>query len=218
MTFNLPEHLLTEIDSLPSDLPAVLLLRHAERQPIAPGDDGIETDLTPFGYAQAVAFGQRLRGRLTWAHYSPLLRAQRTVEQFMVGALLAELPSSKNNLLGNPGPFVVDRKAGQHLFATLGTECLVKKLAAGESFNGIRSSQEGAKLFVEHLRKLLDSKIGLGVMISHDAILIPLLAAWTGECFQNKWLAPLDGAVIVVNQQLSLSIHRNNKITELSIC
>ena len=136
----------------------------------------------------------------------------------MVGALLTELPSSKNSLLGNPGPFVVDRKAGQHLFTTLGTECLVKKLAAGERFDGIRTSQEGASLFGEHLRTLLDSKKGLGVMISHDAILIPLIAAWTGECFQNKWLEPLDGALIIVNQQLSLSIHRNNKITEFSIC
>ncbi|EKE00538.1 MAG: phosphoglycerate mutase [uncultured bacterium] len=218
MALNLPEHLLTVVNSLTPDTSAVLLLRHAERKAITPGDDGVETDLTPFGYAQSFALGQRLKGRLKWAHYSPLLRAQKTAEQFMLGAETTGLPLSESNLLGSPGPFVIDRKAGQRLFATLGTECLVRKLAAGECFEGIRSAQEGAQLFVEHLSKLLSSQKGLGVMISHDAILIPLLAVWMNECFQNKWLEPLDGALFIANNSTQLSIYRNGEATELLTC
>lgn len=215
MNYILPKHLLSVIESLSSDVSAALLLRHAERKKIIDGDDGTEVDLTPLGYAQSFAFGKRLKQRLRWAQYSPLLRAKRTVEQFIAGAEAIELVPKENNLLGCPGPFVVDCKVGQHLFTTLGTECLVKKLAVGERFDGIRTAKEGAQIFLDHLKDLLKSQKGLGIMISHDAILIPLLAAWTGECFQNKWLDSLDGALIVANYQGQLLIHRNNKVMEL---
>jgi hypothetical protein len=215
MNYTLPEHLLSVIKSLPSNVTAALLLRHAERLKIIDGDDGTEVDLTPLGYAQSLAFGKRLKQRLEWAHYSPLLRAKRTVEQFIAGAEVTDLIPNADNLLGCPGPFVVDCNAGQHLFATLGTECLVKKLASGEYFNGIRTAKEGAQIFLDHLKNLLKSQKGLGIMISHDAILIPLLAAWSGECFKDKWLDSLDGALIVANHQGQLLIYRNNKVMEL---
>lgn len=214
MTFKLPDHILKTVTSIESDSNAILLLRHAERGYIAPGDDGVETDLTPFGYEQSFAFGEQLGKRLKWAHYSPLLRARRTAELFMKGAKATEPLLSANNLLGDPGPFVFDCKLAGQLFASLGTECLVKKHAKGESLEGIRSAKEGAKLFSEHIKELLETQKGLGIMVSHDAIIIPLIAAWTGESFENRWLNPLDGALFVADKD-NVLIYRNDKVTKI---
>jgi broad specificity phosphatase PhoE len=218
MIFNLPEHLLTAVNSLPPKGSAVLLLRHAEREAIVSGDDGIGVDLTPLGYARSFALGKHLGKRLLWAYSSPVLRAMNTLEQIIKGAGVTDLPLREDNLLGNPGPFVFDSNKGKQLFVTLGTECLVKKFVTGDHFEGIRSVQAGTQIFTNHLKTLLHSEEGLGIMVSHDAILIPLLAAWTGECFLDKWLDPLDGALIVADYQNKLFIHRNGNFLELSKC
>jgi broad specificity phosphatase PhoE len=216
MNTKLPEHLLAVLEKTDLDVPAVLLLRHAHREQIvSSGDVGFKIDFTPFGYKQSYGLGERIGQRLQWAHYSPLLRARHTVEQAISGAEVDEVLSSEDNLLGDPGPFVVDCKKGQELFADFGTEHIVKKLSLGANYAGIRSAQEGAKIIKDHVKELLIKQSGLGLMISHDAIIIPIIAAWTGEDFQNKWLDPLDGALILIDSRGKLMVHRNMQSWEI---
>lgn len=48
-------------------------------------------------------------------------------------------------------------------------------------------------------------------MITHDAILIPLIATWVGESFEHKWLDPLDGILITFENKNGMLSYRNNQ-------
>ena len=60
--------------------PRVLLLRHADREFIAPGDSGQHTPLTALGEQRAAALRQELGAAPDWALSSPLQRCIRTAE------------------------------------------------------------------------------------------------------------------------------------------
>lgn len=214
----IPEHLLKALAVIPDDLPSILLLRHAERKPIIDGDSGINVGLTLTGYKQALVLGKKLGARLKWAQSSPLLRARRTIDAIIRGSgISTELRVENNALLGEPGPFVIDTVKGALWFAEIGTKNLIRELIAGRDFDGIRNIKQGVGIFMDHLKAILMSKVGLGLMISHDAILIPILALLFKESFDNKWLQPLDGMLIVANSN-KLSFCRNYNTTERVIC
>jgi hypothetical protein len=202
MNYQLPGYLIKLITSLPKHYSKALLLRHGERGVISPGNDGNEVDLTNFGYKQSLALGKSLNTVLSWAKHSPLLRAKRTVELIIQGTENT-IPSAPSVMLGEPGPFVIDRTHCAKLFSSMSTECLVRQLAAGASFSGMKTAKEGARSFINYAEKLLIND-GLGVLISHDAIIIPMISAWTGESFANQWLNPLDGVLICKEKHLCI--------------
>lgn len=175
-----------------STAPRLLLLRHADREAIEPGDPGVSTPLTELGERRALALRQHLsdRGQAAgWGLSSPLLRCQRTAELLGVSA-------ASSKLLGAPGCFMLDEARGGEIFAQHGVEAVVRAHLEGESWGCMRSAEDGARLLLESLRERLLLERGTGIAISHDAIVMPTIAWLTGERFADSWLAPLDGAVV----------------------
>jgi len=172
--------------------PRVLLLRHADREAIAPGDSGEHTPLTALGEDRASVLRRELGAGPDWALSSPLLRCTRTAE------LLGARPEP-SALLGAPGPFVVDRKRGGQVFKEHGTPAVVRGQIAGETWGCMRALESGTRALLDELREQLRARTGTGVAISHDAIIMPVIAHVTGERFTDDWLAPLDGAVLTTS-------------------
>jgi hypothetical protein len=167
----------------------VLLLRHADRPPILEGATGDELGLTAEGEARARLLGERLGAEPRWALTSPLVRCRRT-------ASLAGLAAEPSALLGAPGPFVIDSARGGVVFGAHGTDVVVRAQLRGETWECMRGLAEGARLVLNELCMQLEAHEGTGLAVSHDAIVMPIVAWVTGETFEGDWLAPLDGAVL----------------------
>lgn len=182
--------LLETLTALDPGRPFALFLRHAERAPIPPDAPFADVDLIEAGAAQARALGQHLLGRLSWAAVSPWQRCRRTA------TLMTDAPAKDDTRLGAPGPWVLDEHQAARLFSELGTEGVVRAQIAGQRWPFLRSAAEGTHLLLRAARDRLEAGRGSGICISHDAVLIPAIAALTGERFENTWLVPLDGFAV----------------------
>lgn len=173
----------------------VLLIRHSDRPASIPGLSDSDFGLTEVGESRARLLGRRLGDGLRWALSSPLRRCRRTAE-------LAGLVADESTLLGAPGPFVVDCLKGQDVFETHGTAAVVRAQIQGETWGCMRGLEGGAACVVRDLLARLDARPGTGLAISHDAIVIPIIAWITGETFAGRWLDPLDGAILTPDEFL----------------
>lgn len=171
----------------------VLLVRHSDRYAWIPGTSDVDMALTDIGEARARLLGQRLGGGPGWALSSPLRRCRRTAE-------LAGLIAEDSALLGAPGPFVVDCRRGQEVFETHGTPAVVRAQIQGETWGCMRELVTGAASVIRELLARLDARPGTGLAVSHDAIVIPIIAWITGETFADRWLDPLDGAILTPDE------------------
>lgn len=173
----------------------VLLVRHSDRPAAIPGISDSDFGLTEVGEARARLLGQRLGDSLRWTLASPLRRCGRTAE-------LAGLIAEDSALLGAPGPFVVDCRRGQEVFETHGTPVVVRAQIRGETWGCMRDLEEGAGSVVRELLARLDARPGTGLAVSHDAIVMPIIAWITGETFADRWLDPLDGVILTPDELL----------------
>lgn len=169
--------------------PMVLLLRHSDRPHIAPGDSGESIRLTEAGRARAANLRRALAGEPTWAVSSPLDRCTET-------ARCLGLEPETSTLLGAPGAFVVDQTRGGDIFGRHGTEAVVRGQILGETWGCMRPLEEGARALLDWLTAQCDERGGLGVAVSHDAIVMPTITWALGERFEDDWLEPLDGLVL----------------------
>lgn len=185
---SVPPGLCASIDA--SRPPRVLLIRHSDRPAVIAGDSGFALPLTAAGCARASSLGDLLDLKRGWAVASPLRRCMQTAE--LVGLKPAPSP-----LLGAPGPYVVDRDRGGDVFGEHGTPRVVRGQIAGETWGCMRPLNEGAMLLLKWLWQQLEQRGGEGVAVSHDAIVMPTLAWAVQATFEDEWLEPLDGAVLV---------------------
>ncbi|MFZ4579885.1 MAG: histidine phosphatase family protein [Myxococcota bacterium] len=184
----LPRGLLDSVRAM-DGRPAVLLLRHGDRPPVAPGKAGDATPLTPLGELRAAALGVALGAWPGWCLSSPLVRCVQTARQM-------GLDPVSSALLGAPGPFVVEPELGGLVFESLGTRTLVRGQVKGETYGCLRPLAEGTRLLREHLVHQLRLTGTSGCAVSHDAIIVPFIACLTGHGFRDDWLDPLDGIVV----------------------
>ncbi len=167
--------------------PRAVLIRHGDRPPIPSGQAGFATPLTASGERRARALGRAL-GRLDWAVSSPIFRCVRTAE-------LAGRAPEPSPLLGAPGAFVTDEALGGAVFAEHGTMTVVRAhVASGRGWGCLRPVAEGALPILASLSSRLES--GDGLAVSHDAVVIPVVALVAGHLFGHDWLEPLDGIVV----------------------
>lgn len=194
MTANLPDRLQRSLAQLGTGESCALLVRHADRPQFPPGSDGNEVELNDLGRSRSLALGGWLRSRpQVTAKVSPVLRCWQTAQLALAGHTdLGDIEHS--HLLGEPGPFVVDRARCSELFATMRTPAVVRALIDTGGLEGMRTVTEATRL----VRELLDDCLqqgGCHLLVSHDAILMPLIFGLCGERFVGDWLPPLDGAV-----------------------
>jgi broad specificity phosphatase PhoE len=184
----IPTALAASIDA--TSAPRVLFVRHSDRPALAANDAGFELALTAVGRERARALSLRLKEDTRWAVSSPYRRCVETAE-------CAGFTAESSHLLGGPGPYVIDRERGGEVFGKHGTEVVVRRQIAGETWGCMRPVEEGANLVLNWLEKLLDERGGEGLAVSHDAIVMPTIAWATGLSFEDSWIAPLDGAVLI---------------------
>lgn len=165
----------------------VLLIRHSDREPLPPGDAGVDVPLTLVGKQRAGALRERLRHLPQWALSSPTRRCRNT-------AVLLGSSTVDSSVLGMPGAFVEAPEQAGPAFAREGTEGVVRGMLRGITWPGMRSLKDGVQRLDAALRARCGT--GFGLAVSHDAIVLPYIAYHTGYDFFDDWLAPLDGVFI----------------------
>ena len=130
ITWVIPPSTLTWLDTVPSDRPVAMLVRHSVRGHLPPGDAGYALPITDVGHQLARELGMKLRGRLRRVHASPLLRTMQTAERLAEGAE-GETTIVPDRMLGDPGAFVVDGRAGA-TWSELGHEEVMRRLVHGD--------------------------------------------------------------------------------------
>jgi broad specificity phosphatase PhoE len=176
---------LTEL--LPPAGTFALFLRHGPRFPIPPEDPYADVSLTPEGERATQSLRSSLVRPLVWGASSPFLRCLQTAK----GLGVEPEPESR---LGQPGPWVWDCDLAAALFAERGPEAVVRAQVAGEPLPGFRSAIDALCLLFACATERWEA--GPGVCVSHDAILIPAMAALFGKEAAASWLEPLDGFVL----------------------
>lgn len=171
---------------LPNDRSVALLLRHAERPPIAPGELGAELPLTPRGVTLAGALGHSLGAALCGIHTSPVRRCRETAEALQQGAGASALQILDDRMLGDPGAFVTDpARAWQH-WRERGNERVVELLAWGsDQLPGLAAPFSAAQDLATHV--LANTESGVHVFVTHDAILLPTVARLLPGVADRTW-------------------------------
>lgn len=180
----------------------ILFIRHGERAALPPEDPYADVDLTPAGYAAAAALARKLEGTICWTATSPFRRCRVTAQ-----ALGFE--PEDDTRLGRHGPWVACAEAAGREFAARGTEGVVRAQIAGMELAGIRAPEAAVPLL---LAAGLDRvSRGSGVCVTHDAVLMPAIAALTGEKFHETWLQPLDGFALVLENSATFCLFHGHR-------
>ncbi|HEX8819598.1 MAG TPA: histidine phosphatase family protein [Archangium sp.] len=161
---------------LPRERPVAMLLRHAARPPIPPGETGNELALTQEGLTLAKHLGGLLGPRLAALHTSPVLRCLQTAEALREGARV-DLDILPDRMLGAPGAFVLDEVLGGQTLQRLGLESFLEHLISGEGvLPGIAEPSSAASSLLRHLLGRSGNVEGLHVFVTHDSLLAPTVA------------------------------------------
>lgn len=171
MTFTwvIPPSTLRLLDDVPTDRPVALLIRHSVRGPLAEGDAGYHVPLTSDGHRLAHDLGARLRGRLRAAHASPLRRTMQTAKGLLKGAGL-DTPASPDTLLGDPGVFMLDERAGPY-WRDLGHEGMMTHLVEDRPpLPGCAAADPAARFLVHHMLASAHGVPGIYAFVTHDSL------------------------------------------------
>lgn len=182
----------------PLDRPVALLLRHAERPPLAPGEHGTDLALTARGLRCAELLGTTLGPRILSISTSPVRRCRDTAEALRRGANI-EVDIVDDHLLGDPGVFVLDPELAWTHWQTIGHEAVVEHMAYEDPpLPGLAPAHSAALKLVQHMRLALsDSHAGLHVFVTHDAVLFPLVArVLPSPRHRHAWPAFLEAAAL----------------------
>jgi hypothetical protein len=194
-----------------------LIIRHADREHIHAGVHDIEMPINELGEKNAKQIGTSL-----WQFEnmkiitSPVYRCVQTGNAIIDG-FGKQSQISQSNLLGEPGPFVVDGKLAKEYFVDLGCYRTVKMQIENQIMKGIRPTKEGSELLTKFVIDEMKNNTlsNLSVFVSHDAILAPFIFYHTGEMFDKEhWISFLDG-VAFVEKNGKFYIVRNGKQYEL---
>jgi len=189
----LPPSTLRWLDEVP-DQPVVMLVRHSVRGPLPPGAAGYTVPITEEGRALAVALGERLRGRLRSVRTSPLTRTAQTADALALGAGL-DIPPLADTLLGDPGVFVVDARAGD-TWEALGHEYVMGQLVGGPApLPGCADPEPAARFLVHHALARARGAPGVHAFVTHDSLVAATAARVSGVALPpSEWPWYLEAA------------------------
>jgi hypothetical protein len=153
-----------------------MLLRHAARPPIPPGEVGNELALTEEGFVLARQLGLLLGERLAALHSSPVLRCMQTAEALREGSR-SSLDIHPDRMLGAPGAFIRDERLGGQTLQRLGLESFLEHLISGDGvLPGIAEPSSAVSALVGHMLDRSGAIRGLHVFVTHDSLLAPTVA------------------------------------------
>lgn len=168
----MPRHLAL----VPRDRGVAVLIRHAERPPLSPGQAGDEVELTPVGRIAARELGAKLGGALLSVWTSPVRRCRETAELIVEGGGVT-LAVGEDRLLGAPGAFVADGALAWRNWEELGNSGVIEHLVVSEeALPGMHPPSDAAHRLHAHLLAHLDEKPGFHIFATHDAVLAPYVS------------------------------------------
>ena len=187
---------------------AVLLLRHAERPPLDPGDTtfGIDLPITGHGRETAKRYGKMLSGivdpQSLRAYASETLRTRQTANCIWDGFLGSDADSQEAVTLlpelGGESPFFGSLDERMALIAEgRYLERLNEYFRNGVQL-GYKPLEEATAKMEECLRHLLDDGVQLVVAVTHDINVASFLAGRgvEKEFDRQSWPHYLDAAVV----------------------
>ncbi|MCA9130518.1 MAG: histidine phosphatase family protein [Planctomycetales bacterium] len=212
----LPPSLLKNIKEAPSDLPVVLLLRHAARGEIPPGTSGNDLPITEDGHDLARALGALFGDRLMSLHTSPVLRCVQTAKALLEGAN-RHFDVVENRLLGDPGVFVLDGDLAWKNWQLMGHEGVIRHLVSeAYALPGMAQPDAAAWQLVNFMLGAA-SESGLHVFVTHDILVTATLARLQRKIHgPSDWPHFLEGALFWQNHR-SLHIAYRNMLNDVSI-
>jgi broad specificity phosphatase PhoE len=182
---------------IPARIPLALLLRHAERPALPTDAPGNDVALTLAGHEAARRLGQALGDKLLGLYTSPVLRCHETAEALRSGAG-ARCDVVHDQMLGDPGVFVVDPQQAWSSWVGLGAGAIARSLMTGEAVPpGFAEPGHAARRLAEHLSKHLPAIPGVHVFVTHDTVLGPFIAQGLGRVLDGAaWPSFLHGALL----------------------
>ena len=158
------------MESVPSDRPVCVLMRHSVRPYLPPGEAGYALPVTEEGGRLARELGRSMGGRLRSLRASPLLRCVQTARALGEGAGREERVF-EDRLLGDPGVYVYDGRSAGKVWRQLGHEAVMDRLVAGdEVLPGLAAADPAARLLVLHMLAAAAGRTGLHVFVTHDSL------------------------------------------------
>jgi broad specificity phosphatase PhoE len=179
VTWVIPPSTLRWLEEIPVERPVAMLIRHSVRDFLPPGEAGYGLPITEVGHRLAIDLGARLAGRLRAVHASPLLRTVQTATRLAEGALL-DVEVVHDRMLGDPGAFVVDDRAGA-TWASVGHEEVMRRLVHGsEVLPGCADADGAARFLVHHMLATSRGKVGVHAFVTHDSLITATAARLLG--------------------------------------
>jgi len=156
--------------------PRCLLIRHAERPPLPPGAPGTDLGLTRSGIEASFAYGAKLGEALASVRTSPVRRCIETATHIGHGSR-AGAPLHHDHKLGDPGVYIEDPAVAWTNWLRLGHEGVLAHLATGGApLPGFADPAQATRLLMEDLLGRAATMTGVHLAITHDSLMIPLLA------------------------------------------
>jgi broad specificity phosphatase PhoE len=164
-----PTSTLRWLDQVPRDRPVAMLIRHSVRNHLDEGDAGYNMPLTPDGHRLARDLGALLGTRLRSARASPLVRTMQTSERLVEGAGL-DAEVRPDTLLGDPGVYMLDRRAGPY-WRDLGHAEMMRRLVEDSPpLPGCAASDAAARFLVHHMLAAAGGRPGIHAFSTHDSL------------------------------------------------
>ena len=182
MRCNIPvTQILEALTAVPESAGAALVLRHAERGEIPTGTFGVDVSITANGVVSARRLGEMLSGRRRVSvTSSPVPRCVQTAEAILQGAG-RNIDVVLDRRLGDPGPFVEDPEVAGPLFLKSDVLDIVRhQLSDSEPTPGMRPTSDGVRVLLDLVATGLESRGLLNAYVTHDSILIVLVARLFG--------------------------------------
>lgn len=212
--WRVPPSILHHLSRVPSDGPVALLLRHSVRDELPPDDVGYGLPITDVGQELAIELGSILGDRLKTLHTSPLARCVQTAEGLRSGAGV-EVQIRPDDLLGDPGVFVLDcEKAWRH-WQTVGHEAVMEGLVSQDDpMPGMARPTEAARFLVHHMLGAANGVPGIHVFVTHDSLVTATAARFLGRRFGTpEWPWFLEGALFWRDEQGFSGVYRDFEAT-----
>jgi hypothetical protein len=196
----------------------IMMIRHSEKNVHSKVGDDRNLPLSENGIIKAQKFGRNLSKlgiEVGLIKSSPFKRCVETAEEIIKGGKL-ELKIINSNILGDPGPFVIDDHLAMQSFLNYSVEEVVNRQIKGEDLPGMRNVKLGVDLVFQDILEDFNKNRGLCLYLTHDAILAAYVGCLTNIFFSKEnWFDYLNG-VFLFKKRESIYLLWNSNVFLIS--
>jgi len=194
----------------------IFVIRHAEKKI----SQNLKKDhlslLTDKGKKDSKIFGEKVietLGEIKFVKTSPIQRCIQTAESIISRNFEKIIVS---NLLGDPGVFVTDAKLALDNYIDLGVKEVIERQFKRLDLPGLRDLKSGLVLFVQEILTDFKQINGVGIYISHDAIIIPLIKYFTENFVYSENLIDYLNGIILCKKNEDYLLLWNGKAYQIN--